>query len=131
MGQAGQERDPQWSDRAGPVGAVERAQFALRLLNGKWVVPVLDALARQPRRHGELRRALGPKLSEKVLTETLRRMEAAQLIRRSVTHKIPPSVLYTLTDTGRSLLDPVQRMSDWTASHWQDLARLPGMSVDD
>lgn len=124
MGRAEHEHETRSSGRPNSIGAVERAQFALGLLNGKWVVPLLDALAGRPRRHGELYRALEPGLSEKVLTETLRRMEAAKLVQRTATRDIPPSVLYALTDTGRSLLDLINSMSDWTASHWTELVNV-------
>lgn len=103
--------------RVAGAGPIERAQFALSLLGGKWVVPIVYALASSPRRHGELRRALGPKLHEKVLTETLRRMEMAHLIRRDVVAQIPPSVSYSLTDTGRSLLEPIHHLSMWTTNY--------------
>lgn len=103
------------------VRAIERAQFALGLLGGKWVVPIVYVLASRPSRHGELRRALGPKLHEKVLTETLRRMEEARLIQRDVVAQIPPSVSYSLTDAGRSLLEPIQHLSEWTTGYWRQI----------
>ena len=96
---------------------VRSAQHALRLLGGKWVVPILDALASRPQRHGELRKALGSGLHEKVMTETLRRMESAQLLTREARPGIPPFVLYALTDLGRSLLQLVEQLAAWTDSH--------------
>lgn len=104
-----------------PLSMVVKAQIALSLLGGKWVVPILDVLSTRPRRHGELRRALGPRLHEKVLTETLRRMEKAGLINREVVSGLPPSVLYALTDLGHSLLEPVEHLAEWTDAHRRDI----------
>lgn len=98
------------------------AQVALDVLGGKWVVPIIGVLAVRPHRHGELQRALGPGLHQKVLTETLRRMEAAGLlVRRVVADVMPPSVVYVLTDFGATLLEPIEHLAAWGALHQRQL----------
>jgi DNA-binding HxlR family transcriptional regulator len=96
---------------------VAGAHAALRVLGGKWVVPIVVVLGGGPRRHGELQGALGPRLRQKVLTETLRRMEALGLLTRKVVAGIPPSVTYTLTELGVTLLEPIEQLAAWTAAH--------------
>lgn len=97
------------------------AQFTLRLLGGKWVIPIIEVLSARPRRHGELRRALGPAVHEKVLTETLRRMEDARLVDREVQPGLSPTVLYGLTELGLSLLEPMRHLAVWTITHQHEL----------
>ena len=97
------------------------AQAALQVLSGKWVVPIVIVLGAGPRRHGELQRALGPRLHQKVLTETLRRMEALGLLSRSVVAEIPPSVTYSLTGLGVTLLEPIVQLAAWAATHGDEL----------
>jgi DNA-binding HxlR family transcriptional regulator len=97
------------------------AQAALQVLSGKWVVPIVIVLDAGPRRHGELQRALGPRLHQKVLTETLRRMEALGLLTRSVVAEIPPSVTYSLTDLGVTLVEPIVQLAAWAAMHGDEL----------
>ena len=94
---------------------VAGAHAALRVLGGKWVVPIVVVLGGGPRRHGELQGALGPRLRQKVLTET--RMEALGLLTRTVVAGIPPSVTYTLTDLGATLIEPIEQLAAWTAAH--------------
>lgn len=113
---------PALEDRV-DVQLVEAARVALDLIAGKWVITVLAALNAGPRRRGQLRQALGPalagmRLHEKVLTETLRRMEAAGLVERTATDEMPPAVLYRLTPMGRSLLQPVGDLARWTRMHY-------------
>lgn len=61
---------------------------ALSLIEGRWVLPVLRALESGPMRRHVLHRRLHP-ISDKVLTETLRRMEAADLVRRTAIASVP------------------------------------------
>jgi DNA-binding HxlR family transcriptional regulator len=105
------------------------AQAALQVLNGKWVVPIVIVLGAGPRRHGELQRALGPRLHQKVLTETLRRMETLGLLTRSVVAEIPPSVTYILTDLGATLLEPIAQLAAWMATHGDELRTDRGRDV--
>ena len=108
---------------------VEAARTALDYLGGKWVVPVVAALSRRPLRRGDLSRALEPyvegeRLHDKVLTETLRRMEAAGFVDRTATSDMPPVVVYQLTPDGRSLIAPILHLAAWT-----DTRRLPCRSA--
>lgn len=87
---------------------------ALTLLSGRWVVSVLLALDPGPLRRGLLRDRL-PGISDKILTDTLRRMEANNLVIRSVVPSVPIEVDYGLTQYGRSLWPVLSRLHDWAA----------------
>jgi DNA-binding HxlR family transcriptional regulator len=86
------------------------------VLGGRWKSTILACLARRPYRFGELRRAVGG-ISEKVLIQSLRDLEAERLISRTVEAVVPPRVEYAMTAHGRSLCDLVVAMAEWGRHH--------------
>lgn len=86
---------------------------ALDVVSGKWKGLVLWELdAHRVRRFAELRRAL-PGVSEKMLTQHLREMEADHLIHREVYAQVPPKVEYSLTEAGVALTEALRPLGDW------------------
>lgn len=85
---------------------------ALNAIGGKWKTLILWEVNIEPRRFGELRRLL-PGISEKVLAEQLREMEANDLIRREVFPGAVQKVEYSVTEFGRSLNSAVTVLSKW------------------
>ena len=86
----------------------------LRLVANKWSVEILFALRGDGVvRFTELRRALG-RVTQKELTRHLRRLEAAYLVSRQVHAEVPPRVDYRLTESGRSLLVPLEKLGEWS-----------------
>ena len=63
----------------------------LARVGDKWSALLVNALAGGPRRHGELRAAVGG-ISQKMLTQTLRELERDGLVRRTVTAQVPVRV---------------------------------------
>lgn len=88
---------------------------ALERLAAKWRVLLVYALLAGPQRHAELRRRL-PGITQKVLTETLRGMEADGLVeRRVIKASAPAHVEYALTSLGKTLEQPLAAICDWAA----------------
>ncbi|CCH18115.1 winged helix-turn-helix transcriptional regulator [Micromonospora lupini] len=88
----------------------------LATLSDKWLTLVVSALADGPLRHSELARTVAG-ASQKMLTQTLRKLERDGLVDRSVTASVPVRVDYRLTPLGESLL-PVQRaIKAWAETH--------------
>ena len=85
-------------------------------IGDKWTVLVVLLLSDGPMRFSELRGSLG-RVTPKVLTQTLRRMERDGLITREIFAEIPPRVEYTLTDLGGSLIEPIAVIGDWAETH--------------
>ncbi|MFJ8577286.1 winged helix-turn-helix transcriptional regulator [Micromonospora sp. NPDC093277] len=85
---------------------------AIAVIDGKWKTVLLWLLESGPRRPGELRRSL-PGLTEKVLTQALREMEADGLVHREVHDVLPLRTEYTLTAFGRELSEALAPLSDW------------------
>ncbi|WP_437018367.1 winged helix-turn-helix transcriptional regulator [Streptomyces sp. enrichment culture] len=85
---------------------------AIAVIEGKWKTSLLWLLESGPCRPAELRRRL-PGLTEKVLTQALREMEADGLVHREVYDVLPPKTEYSLTPFGRDLADALGPLSDW------------------
>ncbi|WP_145810930.1 winged helix-turn-helix transcriptional regulator [Kribbella amoyensis] len=99
-----------------PFFADCRARVAVELISGTWPMVVIWALADGPARPGELRRRIGG-ISQKVLTTTLRRLEANGVVERQRYAEAPPRVEYSLTPAGRDLLTPIRALGDWADAH--------------
>jgi DNA-binding HxlR family transcriptional regulator len=97
-----------------------RARLAFDLLANTWNAVVLWALRGSPVRHGELRERIGG-ISQKVLTETLRRLEFNGLVARRAHPGAPPRVDYELTELGRTLLAPIDAFGAWAFEHGDDV----------
>lgn len=90
---------------------------ALERLAAKWRILLVYALLDGPQRPARLRRRL-PGITQKVLTETLRGMQADGLLTRTVHRQAAPRhVEYALTDLGRSLQEPLAAICAWATEH--------------
>ncbi|CAM3560248.1 helix-turn-helix domain-containing protein [Kibdelosporangium persicum] len=85
-------------------------EFAVDTLGGKWAVVILAQLKEGSSRYGELRRLI-PGITEKMLTQRLRELEAAGLVERTVESGLPLAVSYSLADD--SLRPVLQALYDW------------------
>jgi DNA-binding HxlR family transcriptional regulator len=85
----------------------------------KWSILVIMILGEGGvMRFKELNRAISD-ISQKMLTVTLRTLEADGLISRTIYPEIPPRVEYELTNVGRSLLPHIRNLSDWAADNFE------------
>lgn len=85
-------------------------------LADKWSVLIVTTLAERPYRFGELKREISD-ISQRMLTQTLRDLQADGLIEREVFPTTPPSVEYRLSPMGRSFLVPLSALVDWAFTH--------------
>ncbi len=81
-------------------------------LADKWSVLIVTTLAGRPFRFGELKREIGD-ISQRMLTQTLRDLQADGLVERQVFPTTPPSVEYRLSPMGRSFLVPLSALVEW------------------
>ena len=86
--------------------------FALSMVSGKWKSKILWYLKDETLRYGEIRKVLG-KITQKMLTQTLRDLENNQLITRKVYPVVPPKVEYTITRHGKKLIPIFMSLSEW------------------
>ena len=82
------------------------------LIGSKWKLLIMRNLLSRPWRFNELRKDLEG-ISQKVLTDSLRSMEADGLLTRTVYPEVPPRVEYTLTELGYSLRPILEAMRVW------------------
>ncbi|MCF2532513.1 winged helix-turn-helix transcriptional regulator [Yinghuangia soli] len=86
----------------------------------KWTVLIVDALGAGPLRHAQLRRRIEG-VSQKMLTQTLRQLEADGFLDRTVHPTVPPEVEYALTPLGESLREPIRAIRTWTEHHINEI----------
>ena len=87
-------------------------ETTLSLISDRWKVLILRDLFTGTKRFGELRKSLAG-ISQKVLTASLKDMEASGLLTRKAYAQMPPRVGYTLTETGRSRKPVIAALFDW------------------
>ena len=82
------------------------------LIGNKWKLLIMRELLTGTKRFKVIHRLVGG-ISQKVLTENLRKMESDGIVKREVFPEVPPRVEYSLTDIGDSLRPVINSMSDW------------------
>src|ERR1700681_978554 len=86
-----------------PLTAAQGVENALKILEGRWKLVILFHLfGGKVLRFSDLERAI-PAISQKMLIQQLRQMEADGIVRRTVHHQVPPKVEYCLTKWGQAL----------------------------
>ena len=92
----------------------------VQLIGSKWKLLILRNLLQRPWRFNEMRKALEG-ISQKVLTDSLRSMEADGLITRTVYPEVPPRVEYALSDLGQSMRPIIKAMEEWGTNYKKQL----------
>lgn len=114
-----------------PETAARDVETVLRLLEGRWKLELLFHLfGGQVQRYSDLER-LVPGISQKMLAQQLRQLEADGLVTRTVYPQVPPKVDYRLTPWGQALCPALDAMLQWSAlraglTEGHDAARAPG-----
>ena len=96
------------------------------LIGSKWKLLIMRNLLARPWRFNELRKDLDG-ISQKVLTDSLRSMEADGLVVRTVYPEVPPRVEYALSPLGESMQPIIKSMETWGLAYKS--GELPGRSV--
>ena len=92
----------------------------LEQIANKWAILVLAFLCAKPQRFNAIKHRLDG-ISQKSLTETLRRLERNGLVTRRVVLVSPIAVEYSITPLGRTLQEPFAALYDWAAKHQPDI----------
>ncbi|MFJ5299091.1 winged helix-turn-helix transcriptional regulator [Pseudomonas sp. NPDC088368] len=95
----------------------------LRVISGKWKPLVLFFLRDGAKRYGELKRLI-PGVSDKVLIQSLKDLEADRVLARTDYQEVPPRVDYTLTPLGRSLAQAIIPLCTWGTENAAEMARI-------
>ena len=95
----------------------------LRIISGKWKPLILFFLRDGPKRYGELKR-LTQGVSDKVLIQQLKDLEADCVLARTDYKEVPPRVDYALTPLGRSLADAIVPLCTWGTENAREMANI-------
>ena len=90
-------------------------------IGDKWTILVVATLKPGSKRFSELKRIIGD-ISQRMLTQTLRKLERDGMVNRTVTPSIPPRVDYELTDLGHSLTGQLEPLANWALEHRETIA---------
>lgn len=95
--------------------AARGTEEVLAILDGRWKMIILFHLFIRPvLRFSELERSI-PDVSQKMLIQQLRELEAAGIVARTVHPQVPPKVEYSLTEWGRDLCPALDALLKWGA----------------
>lgn len=98
---------------------------AINILGGKWKPIILHMLAEGTMRFGELRKNI-PLVSQKMLTQQLRELEADGIVARKVYPEVPPRTEYSLTERGLTLKPILQDLYVWGQVNSEDSIKTAG-----
>jgi DNA-binding HxlR family transcriptional regulator len=98
------------------------SRHVMAVLAEKWTLLVVSQLANGPMRTAEIRRKVEG-VSEKMLIQTLRKLEAYALVSRRSYPEVPPRVEYRLTPLGRSLARLARLFGRWVERNANNLLR--------
>ena len=96
--------------------AASGVESALKILEGRWKLVILFHLfGGRVMRFSDLERAI-PDVSQKMLIQQLRQLEADGIVHRTVYPQVPPKVEYALTDWGQDLCPALDALLTWAAA---------------
>ena len=109
---------PEWE--IWPLPEMCASQMLLDDISGKWAILTIAALSRSSARFNQLRRTLQG-VTQKTLTQVLRRLERSGMISRTVLDTAPISVEYAITPLGRTLAGPCAAIYRWTQAYHSEV----------
>lgn len=89
---------------------------AIELIGRRWTGAILRAIRCDLARYNEIAAAI-PGLSDRLLSERLKELEAEGIVKRTVIPETPVRIEYRLTDSGRDLIPAFDAVSEW-AEKW-------------
>lgn len=94
-------------------------EVTLEVIGGKWKGVILWHLTHKTLRFSQLQRRM-PGITQKMLTQQLRELEADGLVHREVFAEVPPRVEYSLSQKGRTVSPILAQMCEWGKKHMEE-----------
>lgn|SRR5574344_96266 len=95
----------------------------LSRIGDKWSVLIMFSLHnRDTQRFNELKKSI-PDISQKMLTETLKKLEEDGFVKRTVFAEVPPRVEYTLTERATSFWPHLESVIDWAYNNMSNIIK--------
>lgn len=104
-----------------------RFHDAVELIGRRWTGAILRAMLAGNTRFSDIS-AIVPGLSDRLLSERLKELEAQGIVERRVVPETPVRISYVLTPKGAALHDVIQAIASW-AEHWGGVAAEPEAAV--
>lgn len=99
---------------------LDQIRSILEEITSKWTLLLLNTLCHGPARFNALRRA-HPDVTQKALTQCLRRLEAIGIIQRTVLSTSPVAVVYEVSPLGASLEPHMKGLLHWSIKHREEI----------
>ena len=97
----------------GDKGYYCTVELTLQVIGGKWKPIIIHRLGHEGTlRFSEVKRSI-PNITQKMLTQQLRELEADGVVHREVYPQVPPKVEYSLTELGKSVMPVIENLSVW------------------
>ena len=103
-----------------PYVALCPSREIIAVVGDKWSLLVIPLLVDGPKRNAELLRSIEG-ISQKMLTQTLKRLEHFHLVERHDYNEVPPRVDYRLTELGASLSVVIKQLDDWVVENFYQM----------
>src|SRR5437868_13503050 len=117
------------SDSISPTSQVcSRFHRAIELIGSRWTGAILQTLLQGRCRYAAIKGAI-PDITDRMLSERLRSLEAEGLVERAVIPETPVRVEYELTKKGRELQDALREIANW-AERWIPLEQTSKHDLD-
>jgi DNA-binding HxlR family transcriptional regulator len=95
-------------------------RYFLDIAGGKWKLPIICMLAGgKPLRYSAIKRKLAD-VTNMMLAQSLRELEAAGMIHREQYNEVPPRVEYTLSGKGKGVLPSLKKLAEWITGNMQE-----------
>jgi DNA-binding HxlR family transcriptional regulator len=105
-------------------------RYTIDVVGGKWKLPIICILARGlPTRYSTIKRKLTG-VTNMMLSQSLKELESSGIVHREQYNEVPPKVEYTLTEKGRSIIPPLQKLGEWGTGHLQEEDKSCGAFCD-
>jgi DNA-binding HxlR family transcriptional regulator len=101
--------------------AMRAVQDSMDILNGKWKIPIISSMCHYSQRRFSDLLSDVTGISNKMLSKELRELELNQLVKRTVVDTQPISVLYELTEHGKTLRTIIGNLTEWGITHHQKI----------
>ena len=112
------EKEHTGKDKVQKIDPVCEVEATIKIIGGRWKPMIIYLLFSQPHRFGELQRRI-PGITQKMLTQQLRDLEANQIVHRELFASVPPKVEYSITEVGRTLEPIMTAIYCWAATYRQ------------
>ncbi len=88
----------------------------LNVISGKWKLPIIATMLKERQRFSEIQKQI-PKISPRMLSKELRELELNGVVVRTVHNTTPVLIEYGLSDSGKKIMDVLDKMVEWGLNH--------------